>query len=82
MKDTVRFNASKLAIPVVGPIEAGAELLEVASEIQNSPVFHAQIPNQTSDINVASCGSGAQVSLADEVIKLIKNRAGAGGFKC
>lgn len=82
MKDTVRFNAAKLAIPYIGPAAGGEELAEVIAEVLSSPVMHTQLPSHTGDISVASCGSGGHVVLADEVIALIENRAGAGGYQC
>ncbi len=78
----VRCNAAKLAIPVVGPAVAAAELAKVAEAAGTSPAQHMNFPDHTGSFTVSHCGTGGQVILADEVLALIRAKLGAGGYTC
>ncbi|MCA9830336.1 MAG: hypothetical protein KC495_07695 [Dehalococcoidia bacterium] len=80
--DMARYNAAKLAIPVVGPAVAAAELAKVAEAAGTSPVQHMNFPDHTGSFTVSHCGTGGQVFLADEVLALIRAKLGAGGYTC
>ncbi len=82
VSDIVRYNAAKLAVPVVGPAVAAAELAKVAEAAGTSPVQHMNFPDHTGSFSVSHCGSGGQVILADEVLALIRAKLGAGGYTC